>query len=126
MHPSSPESRFLFRGATDDSDRFPSKHSLRDARSSNQSKRGHLFGNRNVHPEVYGARARLTVYAAPSDAYDDGLLAKDPETTTNKNNIMFELLAEITGKIHVAAAALAVPLGIGLIGLKACESVGQW
>ena len=38
---------------------------------------------------------------------------------------MFELLAEITGKLHVAAAALAVPLGIGLIGFKACESVGR-
>ena len=38
---------------------------------------------------------------------------------------MFDILAEITGKIHVAAAALAVPVGIGLIGLKACESVGR-
>ena len=38
---------------------------------------------------------------------------------------MFDILAEITGKIHVSAAALAVPVGIGLIGLKACESVGR-
>ena len=43
---------------------------------------------------------------------------------------MFEIIAQIasegvTGKIHVAAAALAVPVGIGLIGLKACESVGR-
>ena len=38
---------------------------------------------------------------------------------------MFDILAEITGKIQVAAAALAVPVGIGLIGLKACESVGR-
>ena len=42
---------------------------------------------------------------------------------------MFEILAEVasgvTGKIHVAAAALAVPVGIGLIGMKACESVGR-
>ena len=39
---------------------------------------------------------------------------------------MFELiLAAIEGNINVAAAALAVPLGIGLIGMKACESVGR-
>lgn len=38
---------------------------------------------------------------------------------------MFEILAEITGRIHVAAAAIAVPIGIGLIGFKACESVGR-
>jgi len=38
---------------------------------------------------------------------------------------MFNILAEITGGIHVAAAAIAVPLAIGLIGLKACESVGR-
>lgn len=39
---------------------------------------------------------------------------------------MFDLiLAAVEGKIHVAAAALAVPLGIGLIGFKACESVGR-
>jgi len=35
------------------------------------------------------------------------------------------LLAAIEGKIQVAAAALGVPIGIGLIGLKACESVGR-
>ena len=29
------------------------------------------------------------------------------------------------GKIQVAAAALGVPIGIGLIGFKACESVGR-
>ncbi|MEM6772972.1 MAG: ATP synthase F0 subunit C [Bacteroidota bacterium] len=38
---------------------------------------------------------------------------------------MFNILAEITGNISVAVAALAVPLGIGLIGMKACESVGR-
>lgn len=38
---------------------------------------------------------------------------------------MFEILAEITGSLHIAAAVLAVPLGIGLIGTKACESVGR-
>lgn len=39
---------------------------------------------------------------------------------------MFDIiLAAVEGKIHVAAAALGVPLGIGLIGFKACESVGR-
>ena len=37
---------------------------------------------------------------------------------------MFDLtLAAIEGNIHVAAAAIGIPLGIGLIGAKACESV---
>ena len=39
---------------------------------------------------------------------------------------MFDLtLAAIQGNIHVAAAAIGIPLGIGLIGAKACESVGR-
>ena len=36
---------------------------------------------------------------------------------------MFNLIAEISGNINVAAAAIGVPLGIGLIGFKACEAV---
>jgi F-type H+-transporting ATPase subunit c len=31
----------------------------------------------------------------------------------------------ITGQLHVAVAAFAVPLSIGIIGYKACESVGR-
>ena len=38
---------------------------------------------------------------------------------------MFNLIAEISGNINVAAAAIGVPLGIGLIGFKACEAVGR-
>lgn len=38
---------------------------------------------------------------------------------------MFNIIAEISGNLHVALATLAVPLGIGLIGMKACESVGR-
>jgi F-type H+-transporting ATPase subunit c len=38
---------------------------------------------------------------------------------------MFSILAEISGNLHVAFAALGVPLGIGLVGFKACESVGR-
>ena len=39
---------------------------------------------------------------------------------------MYDLiLAAVEGKIHVAAAALGVPLGIDLIGSKACEGVGR-
>lgn len=35
------------------------------------------------------------------------------------------ILGAITGQLHVAVAALAIPLSIGLIGYKACESVGR-
>jgi F-type H+-transporting ATPase subunit c len=39
---------------------------------------------------------------------------------------MYDLtLAAVEGNIHVAAAALGIPLSIGLIGLKACEAVGR-
>ena len=38
---------------------------------------------------------------------------------------MFNLIAEISGNINVAAAAVGVPLGIGLIGFKASEAVGR-
>ena len=35
------------------------------------------------------------------------------------------MLAEITGSLNIALAAIAVPIAIGLIGFKACESVGR-
>lgn len=35
------------------------------------------------------------------------------------------LLGAIDGRIQIAAAAIGVPIGIGLIGFKACESVGR-
>ena len=38
---------------------------------------------------------------------------------------MFETLATISGNLNLAIAAFAVPIGIGLIGYKACESVGR-
>ena len=43
---------------------------------------------------------------------------------------MFNILAEmtghaITGNLNVVAAVLTVPIGIALIGYKACESVGR-
>lgn len=38
---------------------------------------------------------------------------------------MFNILAEITGNLNVVAAVLTVPMGIALIGYKACESVGR-
>lgn len=50
------------------------------------------------------------------------------ETNYNKQprlKMIIDILAEVTGKVHVAAAALGVPLGIGLIGLGASQSVGR-
>lgn len=49
---------------------------------------------------------------------------------------MFDILAQastdvvsapggITGNLNILAAAIAVPVAIGLIGMKACESVGR-
>ena len=38
---------------------------------------------------------------------------------------MLNIIAEISGNLHVALATMAVPIGIGLIGYKACESVGR-
>lgn len=38
---------------------------------------------------------------------------------------MFSILAEISGNLQVTAAAVAVPIAIGLVGIKACEAVGR-
>lgn len=38
---------------------------------------------------------------------------------------MLPILAEITGSIHIAAAALAAAIGIGLLGAKAAEATGR-
>ncbi len=35
------------------------------------------------------------------------------------------MLAEITGNIHVAAAALASAFAVGIIGMRASEAVGR-
>jgi F-type H+-transporting ATPase subunit c len=39
--------------------------------------------------------------------------------------MMPTMLAEITGNLHVAAAALAAAVGIGLLGSKAAEATGR-
>ena len=38
---------------------------------------------------------------------------------------MHTVIAELTGNIGVATALLSAPLGVGLIGVKACESVAR-
>jgi len=35
------------------------------------------------------------------------------------------ILAEITGNLHVALAALGAAIGVGFIGMKAAEAVGR-
>lgn len=35
------------------------------------------------------------------------------------------LLAEVTGNIHVAMAALGAAIGVGMIGMRASEAVGR-
>lgn len=46
-------------------------------------------------------------------------------TKQPKHKMIIDILAEVSGKIHIAAAALGVPVGIGLIGLGASQSVGR-
>jgi F-type H+-transporting ATPase subunit c len=50
-----------------------------------------------------------------------GLLIKQKEL----NNIMMPMLAEITGNLHVAAAAAGAAIGVGMIGMRASEAVGR-
>ena len=38
---------------------------------------------------------------------------------------MLNLLAEITGNLHVGLAALGAAIGVGIIGMKASEAVGR-
>ena len=38
---------------------------------------------------------------------------------------MMPMLAEITGNLHVAAAAAAAAIGVGMIGMRASEAVGR-
>jgi F-type H+-transporting ATPase subunit c len=39
--------------------------------------------------------------------------------------MMMPMLAEVTGSIHVAAAALGAAIGVGMIGMRAAEAVGR-
>jgi F-type H+-transporting ATPase subunit c len=38
---------------------------------------------------------------------------------------MITILAEVTGNIAGATGVLAAAIGVGIIGMKACESVGR-
>ena len=35
------------------------------------------------------------------------------------------MLAQITGNIHIAVAALGAAIGVGMIGMRAAEAVGR-
>jgi F-type H+-transporting ATPase subunit c len=39
--------------------------------------------------------------------------------------MLTSMLAEISGNLHVAVAALAAGLGVGMIGARASEAVGR-
>ena len=47
------------------------------------------------------------------------------EKQINKNKTMIQLLAELSGNLHIGLAALGAALGVGLIGMKASEAVGR-
>ena len=39
--------------------------------------------------------------------------------------MLMPMLAEVTGNVHVAAAAAGAAIGVGLIGMRASEAVGR-
>lgn len=39
--------------------------------------------------------------------------------------MLAQILAELTGNLHVAFAALGAAIGIGMIGMKASEATGR-
>lgn len=39
--------------------------------------------------------------------------------------MLMPMLAELTGSLHVAAAAAGAAIGVGMIGMKASEAVGR-
>ena len=39
--------------------------------------------------------------------------------------MLMPLLAELTGNLHIAAAAAGAAIGVGMIGMKASEAVGR-
>jgi F-type H+-transporting ATPase subunit c len=47
------------------------------------------------------------------------------EKEKERKHMLMPMLGEMTGSIHVAAAALGAAIGVGLIGGKASEAVGR-
>jgi F-type H+-transporting ATPase subunit c len=39
--------------------------------------------------------------------------------------MLLPMFAQLTGNLHVAAAAIGAAIGVGLIGMKASEAVGR-
>ena len=51
--------------------------------------------------------------------------ADDKPTERRTEMLPIPLLAEITGNLHVAVAALAAALAVGLIGMRSVDAVGR-
>ena len=47
------------------------------------------------------------------------------ENNGKETKMLTNMLAEISGNLHVGIAALGAAIGVGLIGMKACEAVGR-
>src|SRR3954451_6618867 len=45
--------------------------------------------------------------------------------TVKETHMLTPMLAEMTGNLHVAAAAAGAAIGVGMIGMKASEAVGR-
>jgi F-type H+-transporting ATPase subunit c len=42
-----------------------------------------------------------------------------------ESDMLMPMLAELTGNVHVAAAAAGAAIGVGMIGMRASEAVGR-
>src|SRR4051812_14753174 len=56
---------------------------------------------------------------------DRAKTATAADTTKKETHMLMPMLAEMSGSIHVAAAALGAAIGVGLIGGRASEAVGR-
>jgi F-type H+-transporting ATPase subunit c len=49
----------------------------------------------------------------------------EKQTHNTINHMLTPILAELTGNVHVALAAVGAAIGIGLLGAKAAEATGR-
>jgi F-type H+-transporting ATPase subunit c len=50
---------------------------------------------------------------------------REPLSNKKGKHMLTPLLAEMSGNLHIAAAAFGAAIGVGLIGMKASEAVGR-
>ena len=91
---------------------------------------GFYVVDRGIHVADVSARGRGTRGRASDVMYFGGWIVLSrgirPESDERKSEMFpVPLLAEISGNLHVAVAAFASALSVGLIGMKASDAVGR-